>query len=422
MIDSRLIPSEGDLKTLLPQRRTLPGGNSMYLFPSKSVDILKLDFVFNAGGASQPKRLCAGAVRDLLLEASERYNSRQVAELFDRLGVAMDRQATSSTVKLTVYVLRKYAAEVFPVLSDLLLHPVIGQDEFDVLMAKRRQTLLNAELKTNMMARNLFYEAVYGKDHPEGVYAKPDDVQKLSLADVRGYADQRFSLADATLVLAGNYDDEILNLVDECFSIPTHPSNLSNTLNSKFKIQSSKLKIRHSIPSSVQTTLRIGRILPIEWDDPDYPMFMILNTVLGGYFGSRLMTNIREEKGYTYGIYSMSNMVRGSSVFYVTSDVASEYAEPALKEIYHELDMLRREPVSEDELNLVCNYMAGDFLRSIDGIFERSERFYNMLDTLIDERFTTNLLNALQTATPAKLKELAERVFDKRELTEVIVG
>ena len=422
MIDSRLIPSEGDLKTLLPQRRTLPGGNSMYLFPSKSVDILKLDFVFNAGGASQPKRLCAGAVRDLLLEASERCNSRQVAELFDRLGVAMDRQATSSTVKLTVYVLRKYAAEVFPVLSDLLLHPVIGQDEFDVLMAKRRQTLLNAELKTNMMARNLFYEAVYGIDHPEGVYAKPDDVQKLSLADVRGYADQRFSLADATLVLAGNFDDEILNLVDECFSIPTPPSNLSNTLNSKFKIQSSKLKIRHSIPSSVQTTLRIGRILPIEWDDPDYPMFMILNTVLGGYFGSRLMTNIREEKGYTYGIYSMSNMVRGSSVFYVTSDVASEYAEPALKEIYHELDMLRREPVSEDELNLVCNYMAGDFLRSIDGIFERSERFYNMLDTLIDERFTTNLLNALQTATPAKLKELAERVFDKRELTEVIVG
>ena len=394
----------------------------MYLFPSKSVDILKLDFIFNAGGASQPKRLCAGAVRDLLLEASERYNSRQVAELFDRLGVAMDRQATSSTVKLTVYVLKKYAAEVFPVLSDLLLHPVIGQDEFDVLMAKRRQTLLNAELKTNMMARNLFYEAVYGKDHPEGVYAKPDDVQKLSLADVRGYADQRFSLADATLVLAGNYDDEILKLLDECFSIPTPRSNLSNTLNSKLKIQSSKLKIRHSIPSSVQTTLRVGRILPIEWDDPDYPMFMILNTVLGGYFGSRLMTNIREEKGYTYGIYSMSNMVRGSSVFYVTSDVASEYTEPALKEIYHELDMLRREPVSEDELNLVCNYMAGDFLRSIDGIFERSERFYNMLDTLIDERFTTNLLNALQTATPAKLKELAERVFDKRELTEVIVG
>ncbi|MBO4588080.1 MAG: insulinase family protein [Bacteroidales bacterium] len=422
MIDSRLIPSEADLKTLLPQRRTLPGGNSMYLFPSKSVDILKLDFIFNAGGASQPKRLCAGAVRDLLLEASERYNSRQVAELFDRLGVAMDRQATSSTVKLTVYVLKKYAAEVFPVLSDLLLHPVIGQDEFDVLMAKRRQTLLNAELKTNMMARNLFYEAVYGKDHPEGVYAKPDDVQKLSLADVRGYADQRFSLADATLVLAGNYDDEILKLLDECFSIPTPRSNLSNTLNSKLKIQSSKLKIRHSIPSSVQTTLRVGRILPIEWDDPDYPMFMILNTVLGGYFGSRLMTNIREEKGYTYGIYSMSNMVRGSSVFYVTSDVASEYTEPALKEIYHELDMLRREPVSEDELNLVCNYMAGDFLRSIDGIFERSERFYNMLDTLIDERFTTNLLNALQTATPAKLKELAERVFDKRELTEVIVG
>ena len=409
MIDKRLIPSDEDLKALVPQRRVLSGGNTMYLFPSKSVDILKLDFVFNAGGASQPKRLCAGAVRDMLLEASEKYSSRQVAELFDRLGIAMDRQATSTTVKLTVYVLKKYAAEVFPVLNDLLLHPVLGQNEFDVLMAKRRQALLNGELKTAMVARNLFYEAVYGKEHPEGVYAKPDDVQKLTLADVRGYADERFSLADATLVLAGNYDDEILKLVDDCFSVSQHINNQHINLSTHQQSYPptpapGHSAIRHTIPSSVQTTLRIGRLLPMQWEDADYPMFMILNTVLGGYFGSRLMTNIREEKGYTYGIYSMSNMVRGSSVFYVTSDVASEYAEPALKEIYHELDTLRREPVSDDELNLVCNYMAGDFLRSIDGIFERSERFYNMMDTQIDERFTSNFFNALQTATPGKLR------------------
>ena len=127
------------------------------------------------------------------------------------------------------------------------------------------------------------------------------------------------------------------------------------------------------------------------------------------------MTNIREEKGYTYGIYSMSNMVRGSSVFYITTDVASEYAEPALNEIYKELSKLCNETVSDDELSLVCNYMAGDFLRSIDGIFERSERFYNMLDVQIDERFTANFFNALKTVTPEKLKSLAAQIFDRSE-------
>ena len=422
MIDKRLIPSDDDLKGLVPQRCTLSGGNTIYLFQSKSVDILKLDFVFNAGSAYQPKMLCVGAVRDMLLEASERNPAQKVAELFDRLGVAMDRQASSSTVKLSVYVLKKYAAEVYPVLSDLLSHPFFGQNEFEVLMSKRRQALLSGELKTAVVARNLFYEAVYGKDHPEGVYAKPDDVQRLTLDDVRGYASERFKLADATLVLAGNYDDEILKLVDTCFSSSTAINTSSSYTGTQALKHSCTQAIRHSIPSSVQTTLRLGRILPMSWDDPDYPMFMILNTVLGGYFGSRLMTNIREEKGYTYGIYSMSNMVRGSSVFYITSDVASDYAEPALKEIYHELDILRQEPISLDELYLVCNYMAGDFLRSIDGIFERSERFYNMLDVQIDERFTSNFFNALKAVTPEKLKLLAEMVYDKQELVEVVVG
>ena len=422
MLDIRLLPSDDDLKALVPQRVSLSNGNPLYLFHSNSVDILKLDFIFNAGGAYQPKMLCAGAVRDMLLEASQRNPSQKVAEVFDRLGVAIDRQATASTVKLSVYVLKKYVAEVYPLLGDLLSHPFFGQNEFDVLMAKRRQSLLSGELKTAVVARNLFYEAVYGNTHPEGFYAKPDDVQKLTLDDVRGYAGERFQLADATLVLAGNYDDETLQLIDQCFSSSAHGVRLPVYSGDQPIAPSLNHRIRQSVPSSVQSTVRVGSLLSMSWDNPDYTYFMILNTVLGGYFGSRLMTNIREEKGYTYGIYSMSNMVRGSSVFYITTDVASEYAEPALNEIYKELSKLCNETVSDDELSLVCNYMAGDFLRSIDGIFERSERYYNMLDVQIDERFTANFFNALKTVTPEKLQLIAERMFDRQELYEVVVG
>lgn len=422
MIDSRLIPSDRDLKGLVPEKITLSGGKPLYLFHSRSVDILKLDFVFNAGSAMQTKPLCAGMARDMMLDASPTHTVSEVAELFDRLGVAIDRQLTSSTTKITVYTLKKYAEQVFPVLRDLMTEPMFGTEEYDILIAKRRQALLANQLKTSAVARNLFYQAVYGAEHPEGRYAVPGDEQRVTMEDVRAFAKEHLSLNKATLILAGNYDDETLKLTDACFGNRDTTGKEDLQDNTDNTITPGDKKIRANIPSSVQTTLRIGRLLPIAWDDPDYPVFMILNTVLGGYFGSRLTANVREKNGYTYGIHSMTNMVRGSSVFYITTDVANEVAEPALAEIYKEIELLRNETVSDDELSLVCNYMAGDFLRSIDGIFERSERFYNMLDTRIDERFTTNLMEALRTATPDKLKQMARRIFERDEMFEIVAG
>ena len=422
MIDSKLLPSDRDLNGLVPKKISLAGGKPLYLFHSHSVDILKLDFVYNAGSALQPKPLCAGLARDMLLDASPTHTVSQVAEMFDRLGVAIDRQLTASTAKISVYTLKKYAAQVYPVLRDLLQEPLFGSNEYDILVSKRRQILLANQMKTSMVARNIFYQAIYGPDHPEGRYSVPGDEQRISLDEVRVFAKERLTLNNATLVLAGNYDDETLKLIDNCFATPNTTENPDYSGILESSASQVPQKIKSQIPASVQTTLRIGRMMPIAWDDPDYPMFMILNTVLGGYFGSRLMANIREEKGYTYGIHSMTNMVRGSSVFYITTDVANEVAEPALAEIYKEIELLRSESVSDDELNLVCNYMAGDFLRSIDGIFERSERFYNMMDTRIDERFTRNFFDALRTVTPEKLRQIARQFLTPGDMTEVVVG
>ena len=174
------------------------------------------------------------------------------------------------------------------------------------------------------------------------------------------------------------------------------------------------------IPNAVQSTIRIGRILPMPWDSSDYARFMVLNTVLGGYFGSRLMSNIREDKGYTYGIYSVTQIHRGSIVFYITADVAAEVTQAAVDEVMNEINRLQQQPISEEELERVRNYMMGDFIRSIDGVFDLSERYRQMVATHVGEQLTTNLLDSIATATPEQLQTLAQTYLS--DLVTVVVN
>jgi predicted Zn-dependent peptidase len=174
------------------------------------------------------------------------------------------------------------------------------------------------------------------------------------------------------------------------------------------------------VSGAVQTTVRVGRVLPLAWESADYARFMILTTLLGGYFGSRLMQNLREDKGYTYGIYARTQLYRGVIVFYITADVAGSVAKEAEQEIIHELRRLAEKPVGEEELNLVKVVLAGDFIRSVDGTFELSERYRQMHFTDVTEQLTTHYFDAVQHVTPAQLQALAQQYLTP--LTTVTAG
>ena len=134
------------------------------------------------------------------------------------------------------------------------------------------------------------------------------------------------------------------------------------------------------------------------------------------------MRNIREDKGYTYGIYARTQIYRGCIVFYITADVAANTADDAVSQVFHELEQLAACPVSEDELALVKNVLVGDFLRSVDGIFELSSRYCDMLANGVDECLTDNLRKALNETTAAELQELAQRLLRVEEMTVCTAG
>ena len=392
-------------------------------FPNQALPLVKLDITLEAGSRYQQCKCLSHAANRLFGEATAKSDAFQVAEFLDFRGIVVEKTIDVCTAVVTFYFLRRYADELLPLVSEMFDQTLVTQPMFDAYVANRRQQLATGFQKTSYVARNRFYELLYGIDHPLGTYAMPDDVDVLTPDAVTDFIHRHYCLAIARIVLSGMVDDHLLSLTDR-YLAPSHSHSHNQTFTQSSTPEEPPLPPPHSgnqaikknvpgdspagIPNAVQSTIRIGRILPMPWDSPDYARFMVLNTVLGGYFGSRLMSNIREDKGYTYGIYSVTQIHRGSIVFYITADVAAEVTQAAVDEVMNEINRLQQQPISEEELERVRNYMMGDFIRSIDGVFDLSERYRQMVATHVGEQLTTNLLDAIATVTPEQLQTLAQ--------------
>lgn len=406
--------------SLLPEVRTFADGSKVYVMPSESTELVKLDLLHEAGSAYQPQLLCAAAANRLYSLASSMMSAAEVAEFMDYRGIIVEHGPDILCCRTSFYFLRRYFDELLPVLCGLLAKPAFPQEDFDAFRDKRRQELQEKQLKSDEVARRMFYEALFGAEHPLGRSAEPGDADRLLRDVVASFFAERYS--EMQVVVAGNVDD---GLVEGLHTLPgiTGSFNLASIPSLATQLPALPAnRLIKTLPSAVQTTVRVGRVLPLRWDDPDYARLMLAVTMLGGYFGSRLMSNLREDKGYTYGVSARTQIFRGVIVFFVTANVAAGSAEAAEVEIRRELRRLCDEPVGDDELQLVRNVMAGDFIRSVDGIFERSERLCSMMATGVDERLTDNLRAVLQSITPEDLQRVSRRWLDPDTMLYCFAG
>ncbi|MBR1766411.1 MAG: insulinase family protein [Bacteroidales bacterium] len=407
--------------SLHPRCHRLPNGRTLFLFPSASTELVKIDFLTESGSAYQAQKICSAAASKLSTVASSHWPATRLADFFDYRGIIVDNNNTVLQNSTTFYTLARHIPDLLPVLDDLLRNPTFPQQDFDVFCRRRHQEMAARQHKSADVARRLYYEALFGDCHPLGIYAEPADADCLGLEAVRRHYAERQRVGDTDIVLAGHIDDPMLRTVEDLFGHDRPTPGLSRLVLAA-PSTAAPLRREQAIEQSVQTTLRIGRVLTLAWDDPDYAQLMLLVTLLGGYFGSRLMSNLREDKGFTYGIYAHTQLYRGVVTFFITADVAGQAAQAAEQEIMNELQRLVDEPVTEDELDLVRTVFVGDFLRSVDGIFERSTRFIDMYGADLDERFTDNLRLALATATPASLQRLASEKLRPDQMTVCRAG
>jgi predicted Zn-dependent peptidase len=185
--------------------------------------------------------------------------------------------------------------------------------------------------------------------------------------------------------------------------------------------QQEKGRLEEPVEGAIQSAIRFGRLM-FDKNHADYFKFQLMNTVLGGYFGSRLMTSIREDKGYTYGIGSSMSVMEDGAYFFITTEVGVDVREATIKEVYNELDRLKNELIPAEELGRVKNYMLGDFLRHADGAIAMMENFKNIHFNKLKPTYYTDFIHAIHEATAEELQALANKYFVESELTLVTAG
>jgi predicted Zn-dependent peptidase len=284
---------------------------------------------------------------------------------------------------------------------------------------KQRLTVENE--KVGSIARRKFSEIIFGPAHPYGYFTKTEDYDKLTRTALQEFHRSHYVSDHCTILISGMVNQDTIATVNKVLGRKDWMK--GNGVEAIVPAsQPSEVKLHYiKRDNAIQSAIRIGRPM-FSKTHPDYVGMQVLNTILGGYFGSRLMKNIREEKGYTYGIGSAVVSLMHGGYFFITSEVGAEVCSPALTEIYNELEILRREPVAEDELQMVKNYMLGSFLKSIDGAFNLADRWKGIMFYNLGYDYYERYIKTVSMITPEELMALAQKYFGKENMSELVVG
>jgi predicted Zn-dependent peptidase len=418
---NRRVPPKSDTigKIDLPpiNKDILSLGVPLYWIRGVDAEALRLDFVFDAGVKHQPQGAVAPATAALLTEGTHYRNARQIADDIDFWGAYLNSRCYADDAVVTLYCLQKHLPDCNSILMEVLTEASFPEPEVQVYKDNSIQKLKVNEEKNMFLARRTFSELLFGRSSAYGSYSKSEDYAKIS-REIVDYFHASFYRKGLKYVMAtGDVRDTSVSLLSETLALP--PSIVPrSTVDISPPVTGVHTIVRKD---AVQVAIKTGRPL-FNRLHPDYQPMQVLNMVLGGYFGSRLMKNIREEKGLTYGIYSAVESYRNSGSFYVETEVNPRNYELAQQEIRAEIFRLQREPISADELELARNYMLGSFLRSTDSPFSLADRYKILIDYETDTRHYNQYIETLRTITPDKLMEIAIRYLDPNQFTTVLVG
>ncbi|MEM6800917.1 MAG: pitrilysin family protein [Bacteroidota bacterium] len=423
ILDRRLAPKASSFRHIpLPsvEKVQLSNGLDVYLLPYGTAEVIEIQAVFKGGSNYQPKAGIAKFCLQNLVEATQKHNSLELAQELDGYGAWMGQQAEEEALSLNLATLSKNLKHTLYLLKEVITEPAFSEKEFSTLKKRSLQKMHVAEQKTANKANRAFRQKMFGPAHPYGLSFDSEALKSIELAELKAYYQTYLQPANMCLLVSGNYHkSEVLALIEKEFGglARSKVVNISTHIPAS-SFESGRSLIEHE---GMQSSLRLGH-KGIARGHADYYGMQVVNTILGGYFGSRLMHNIREEKGYTYGIYSGFLGMKHEGFFVVQTDVGNEYAEPTIGEIKKEMKTLCEEKVSVEELELVKNYMLGQ------GI-SRRETLYQLGDTLrfslsqeisfeeIDRKFSV-----INEISAEEVQELANKYLHPDDMLEVVVG
>ena len=424
-IDRKIAPAihdaiEFDYKLPPINTEKLDNGLPLYWLNAGVQDVVQIDWVFPAGLWYEQKPSVAHATAALIKNGTTKHTSEQISEAFEFYGAQLKINAGNDYATVTLYTLTKHLPDLLPIVLDVLTDATFPEHEVEIHKQNAIQRLLVNLRQCEFVANQRIDALLFGEDHPYGRFTKRENIEAIVREDLAGFYSRHYALANARMFMAGKVGATEVNYLNEVFGKISLGASSTDETTFAVPARSERIHKMNNDPNGVQGAIRIGRLFPNR-HHPDYTPMVVLNTLFGGYFGSRLMSNIREDKGFTYGIYSsLSPELNGGSLT-IHTETGRDVVDQAIKEVYYEMSVLCNEVADDEELLLVKNYLLGGLLGDLDGPFSILQRWRTLILNGFDEAQFNNNIRIYKTITAAELQLLARKYFDVNDFYEVVV-
>ena len=400
------------------EKFVLKNGVEAYAVDAGAEEVLAVEWVFSAGNWFEEQNLVAATTNFLLRNGTSKKTAFQINEYFEYYGSYLNRACYNETATITLHCLSKHIKELLPSVRELIVDSVMPQEELDIYKQNMKQRLKVNLKKSDFVATRLIDVYLYGENHPYGKYSKLEDFDTLNREQLLDFYKKYYQQGKLVLFVAGKLPADIASLLDQYFGdLPNQPVALQEIMaqpaaDRKYRITNDE--------AGVQGSVRMARSFPNR-HHPDFMKVMVLNTLLGGFFGSRLMSNIREEKGYTYGIHSFIQNHIHDTAWMISTEAGKDVCEATIEEVYKEMKLLREQVVDEEELLLVRNYMMGGILGDLDGPFQIMGRWKNIVLNNLTEQYFYDSIHTIKTISAEELQFLAQKYLQPEAFYELVV-
>ena len=398
----------------------LDNGVPVYSIDAGAQEVLSLEWVFYAGNWYEEKNIVAATTNFMLKNGTQQKKAFDINEHFEFYGAYLNRCCYNETATITLHCLSKHLSELLPVVAEIMTESIFPEEELAIYKQNQKQRLEVNLKKCDFFANRLIDEYIYGFHHPYGKYTSTQDYEQLDRKELISFYQKFYTEGKCLLFVAGKPPVDLAQQLNNAFGgLPLNQKPLAEVNYELISAQQKKYNIINDV-EGVQGAIRIARPFPNR-HHPDFQKTQVLNNIFGGFFGSRLMSNIREDKGYTYGIHSyMQNHIHDTA-WMISTEAGRDVCEATIVEVYKEMAILRNEPVEAEELDLVRNYMIGSLLGDLDGPFQIIARWKSYILNNLSEDYFYNGIKTVQTSTPEEIQALANKYLNPEEFFELVV-
>lgn len=423
MLNRKIAPAQHpiqDISLVEPEEIVFENGLRVFVFRAEGQELLKAEFIFQNLFSEPENPLLHTCLSHMIKEGTSNRTSAQIADEIDFYGAYLMPEYSFDQTSLTLYTLNKHVYAVLPIVQDIFCNATFPEAELATYIRNNKQTLQISLQKNDYVARRLFYNYLFGATR-YGVTPTEEAYESINRTDLIALYGKQIHPGNCTLILSGNVTPDVLGAMQAHFGSswkesvdtvaptgPTFPAFVPST-------------IVEERPGSLQSAVRLG-MPSVNRTHPDFPALQFVNTLFGGYFGSRLMRNVREDKGFTYSIGSALASLKYTGFFTIASEVGVDVTQATLQEIEKEFAQLSASTPSAEEVKLVANYMLGSTLGSLESIFSHADKFKAVYFYGMSLDYYRQYSEIIRTMTPEKAQEIAREYFDYGRLLKVIVG